>query len=482
MKLAIHWKIIIGLVLGFIWAFLSSNFGWNEFTQNWIAPFGKIFMNLLKMIAVPLVLFSIIKGVADLKDISKLGKVGYKTLGMYLITTLFAVGLGLGLVNIFKPGSYLSEELRIENRIKYEIWANEKGIELVDDQSFVSNPEYQKYIEKAENALKEDVKANAGDKKLQERLANAEKQKNARPLDFIVDAVPTNIFEALANSKKMLNVILFAVFFGICLLLIPIDSAEPVNKVISGLNDVFLKMVDLIMKGAPYFVFALMAGSFSDLGKDGPEALWESLSLLLGYSGVVLIGLLSMIFIIYPSIMILITKRSGTPLSYSSFFKRISPAQFLAFSTSSSAATLPVTLDCVRDRIGVSKEVTSFVLPIGATVNMDGTSLYQAVAAIFLAQMHMIDLSFGAQMNIMFLALMASIGSAAVPSAGLVMLMIVLGSVGLNPEWVVFILAVDRILDMCRTVVNVTGDATVATVIAASEGELNIPDESQLDQ
>jgi Na+/H+-dicarboxylate symporter len=482
MKLALHWKIIIGLLLGIIWATISSFLGWSEFTLNWIDPFGKIFINLLKMIAVPLVLFSIIKGVADLQDIAKLGKVGFKTLGVYLITTVFAVGLGLGLVNLLKPGSSLPQEQLIENRIKYELWAEETGTPLVDDISYLTNPKYASNVIDAQEKFKKDKEANANDADLQKRKSTLASQSQERPLQFLVEIVPTNIFGALTDTKNMLQVIFFGVLFGISLLMIPSISADPVNKVIGGINDVFLKMVDLIMKASPYFVFALLAGNFSDLAKDDPIKLWDTLSSLLSYSGVVLLGLGLMIFVVYPSIMLIVTKRNGNPMTYGSFFKRISPAQFLAFSTSSSAATLPVTIECVRDRIGVSKEVTSFVLPIGATVNMDGTSLYQAVAAIFLAQSHLIDLSFGAQMEIMLLAVMASIGSAAVPSAGLVMLMIVLSSVGLNPEWIVLIFAVDRILDMCRTVVNVTGDATVATIIASSEKDLHIVDEDLLDR
>lgn len=482
MKLALHWKIIIGLVLGLGWAIASSYLGWADFTLDWIDPFGKIFINLLKMIAVPLVLFSIIKGVADLKDITKLGKVGLKTLGVYLITTLFAISLGLVIVNVFKPGESLTEEQLVENRIKYELWAQETETPLVDNKNYLNDPKYQEQVATVTENYNLEKSVNSSNESLQAKKKALADQEEARPLQFLVDIVPTNIFSALTNVKNMLQVIFFGVLFGIALLMIPTASSDPVSNVIGGINDTFLKMVDIIMNAAPYFVFALMAGNFSELAGNEPARLWETLMPLVQYSLFVILGLGIMIFAVYPTIMLMVTKKNGQPLTYAGFFKRISPAQFLAFSTSSSAATLPVTLECVRDRIGVSKEVTSFVLPIGATVNMDGTSLYQAVAAIFLAQIHMIDLSFGAQMEIMLLALMASIGSAAVPSAGLVMLMIVLSSVGLNAEWVVFIFAVDRILDMCRTVVNVTGDATVATIIASSEGELNIVSDDILDR
>ncbi len=476
--MAIHWKIIIGLILGILWAFASSYMGLSEFTLDWIAPFGTIFINLLKMIAVPLVLFSIIKGVADLKDITKLGKTGVKTLGIYLVTTLFAVSLGLVLVNALNPGSYLDNEQLIKNRIEYELWCQETGTEIKDGKNYLANQKYQDYVEEAQVEYKkntEDFSKDEGFKKKTDAVKNKE---NSRPLQALVDVVPSNIFVSLTNNKLMLQVIFFGIFFGVSLLLIPAESATPLNNVIGGLNDVFLMMVDVIMKAAPFFVFALLAGKFSELAKDDPSKLIELFATLGIYSLVVVLGLGLMIFVVYPTILLSVAKKK---ITYAGFFKRISPAQFLAFSTSSSAATLPVTIECVRDRIGVSKEITSFVLPIGATVNMDGTSLYQAVAAIFLAQIHLIDLSFGQQMTIVLTATMASIGSAAVPSAGLVMLMIVLGSVGLNPAWIAFIMPIDRLLDMMRTVVNVTGDATVATVVAVSENELNIVPDQELD-
>jgi Na+/H+-dicarboxylate symporter len=478
-KLALHWKIIIALVLGIIWAFASSYLGYSEFTLDWIDPFGKIFVNLLKMIAVPLVMFSIMKGVADLKDISKLGKLGGKTLGIYLVTTVFAVTVGLGLVNLIKPGSFLSADQLIKNRIQYELWCGESGTEIKDAKDYLHDPKYASYVLAAKSDYKISKDEIANDKKFMERTKNAKAQKDARPLSFLVDFVPQNFFLSLTDGKLMLQVIFFSIFFGVCLLMIPKGKGGPVLAGIDGVNEVFLKMVDIIMKYSPFFVFALLAGKFSEMAGDDPASLIEMFKSLGIYSLTVLIGLFFMIFVLYPFIMKIVVKKKMT---YAGFFKRISPAQFLAFSTSSSAATLPVTIDCVRDRIGVSKEVTSFVLPIGATVNMDGTSLYQAVAAIFLAQYHGIDLDLGAQLTIILTATLASIGSAAVPSAGLVMLMIVLGSVGLNPAWIAIILPIDRILDMCRTVVNVTGDATVATIVGYSEGDLNVVTDEELEK
>ncbi len=218
----------------------------------------------------------------------------------------------------------------------------------------------------------------------------------------------------------------------------------------------------------PIFVFALMAGQIVKAAGTDPDKFFELLSFLLQYSLVLVVGLAIMAFLFYPSVISLLIKK----VKYLSFLKGIRDAQITAFSTSSSVATLPVTMDCMHNNVKVPEKVTSFVLPIGATVNMDGTSLYQAVAVISMAQLHMVDLTIAQQLVIIFTATLASIGAAAIPSAGLVLMIIVLESVGLNPAWIAIIFPVDRILDMCRTVVNVTGDATVSTLVASSEGEL----------
>ena len=465
MKLALHWKIIIGLVLGVIWAIVSSQLGWSQFTIDWIAPFGTIFINLLKLIAVPLVLFSIISGVAGLGDPKSLGRMGAKTLAFYFATTLLAVGLGLLLVNIFNPGKLIDEQSRIDNRISYEIWAASEGIEVKDGVNYLQDPAFRdRAIE-----ITELSKADLRNATVEEKMATVNQTKDAGPLQPLIDLVPQNIFSSLGDNGSMLKVIFFAIFFGISLLLIPNEKSDPVKAFVDGTMDVFLKMVDIVMQAAPFFVFALLAGVVSKMAGDDVSKVLEIFKGLSWYSLVVFLGLMLMIFVIYP----LILKLFVRVIPYTGFFKSMSPAQTLAFSTSSSAATLPVTMECVEDNLGVDKKVTSFVLPIGATVNMDGTSLYQAVAVVFLAQLHMIDLTFAQQLTIVLTATLASIGSAAVPSAGLVMLIIVLQSVGLNPAWIGIILPVDRILDMCRTVVNVTGDATVSSVIAKGEGLLN---------
>jgi Na+/H+-dicarboxylate symporter len=463
-KLPIHVKIVIGLVLGIGWAFLSSLMGWNEFTIRWIDPFGMIFIRLLKFIAVPLVLFSIIGGVSGLRDVSKLGRLGWKTLLAYMTTTLLAVGIGLTLVNIVKPGTHIDDEQRIKNRLSYEVWLQENDIGATQDGlNFLSDPKYAAYLSEAQSA--EQVTSPKLD--LEKKMKTVAVQKKSSPLKFIVEMVPDNIFASLSGNGLMLQVIFFAIFFGITLVLIPKEASAPIINLVNGMNSIFLKMVDLVMKAAPFFVFCLLAGVVAKMA-DSPQEVFEIFKGLGSYSLTLFSGLFLLTFVVYP----LIVKSLISKMSFKDFFKNISPAQFLAFSTSSSAATLPVTMECVEENVGVPKSISSFVLPIGATVNMDGTSMFEGVAVVFLAQLHFIDLTIAQQLTIVFTAAAASIGSAAVPSAGLIMMIMVLQSVGLNPAWVAIIFPVDRILDMCRTVVNVTGDMVVSTLIAKSEGEL----------
>jgi Na+/H+-dicarboxylate symporter len=464
-KLALHWKILIGMTLGIIWALLSSTLGWSAFTINWIDPFGIIFINLLKLIAVPLVLFSIISGVANIGDPKSLGRMGGKTLFIYLITTVMAIALGLVLVNTIKPGKLIDEQSRIDNRISYEIWADSEGHEIKDGINYLKDPTFLKRAQEISELTKSELKEIS----VSDKIEKAKKQQSVSPLQPLIDIVPDNFFASLSNNGLMLQIIFFAIFFGVCLLFIPNDKSQPVLTLVDGINEVFLKMVDLVMQAAPFFVFALLAGVVSKMAGNDIGKVIEIFKGLSWYSLTVLIGLLLMIFVIYPTVLKVFVKK----IPYLGFFKAMGPAQTLAFSTSSSAATLPVTMECVEQNMGVDKKVSSFVLPIGATVNMDGTSLYQAVAVIFLAQMHMIDLTIGQQLTVVLTTTLASIGSAAVPSAGLVMLIVVLDSVGLNPAWIAIIFPVDRILDMFRTVVNVTGDATVCSIIADGENMLN---------
>ena len=431
-SLALHWKILIGMLAGVTFGFIMLEVDGADFVASWIKPLGTIFVKLLKLIAVPLILASLIKGISDLKDISKFASIGLKTIIIYVLTTVIAISIGLILVNTLNPGDGVSTETIA------------KLTETYADNSSV-----------------------------QGKIAEASRQQASRPLDFLVDMVPDNAFSALSNNKLMLQVIFLAMFLGISLLLIGEKSAKPLKDFFDSLNDVVLKMVDLIMLSAPYAVFALLANVVVSSGD--PELLYA----LLFYSGVVVGGLVLMICF-YLVLVSVITKKN--PLW---FLKQISPAQLLAFSTSSSAATLPVTMERVEEHLGVDKEVSSFVLPVGATINMDGTSLYQAVAAVFIAQALDFDLTFADQLTIVLTALLASIGSAAVPGAGMVMLVIVLESVGFPADklaiGLALIFAVDRPLDMCRTMVNVTGDATVSMIVAKFEGKLHKPKSKEWD-
>ncbi|PRP66414.1 dicarboxylate/amino acid:cation symporter [Nonlabens agnitus] len=432
-KLALHWQILIGMVLGILFGFLMVQFDWGRgFVEDWINPFGTIFVNLLKLIAVPLILASLIKGISDLKDIAKFRKMGLRTILIYIATTVIAITLGLGLVNLLNPGSGISQETIDNLSATYE-----------------------------------------GNSDIAGKLSTAAMQKDSGPLQALVDMVPDNAVAAMSNNSLMLQVIFFAIFLGISMLLIGEKAAEPLKNFFDSLNDVVLKMVDLIMLTAPFAVFALLANVV--VSADDPDILLA----LLFYAGTVVLGLILMI-VVYCLIFWLYVKKS--PLW---FLDKIAPAQLLAFSTSSSAATLPVTMERVEEHMGVEKEVASFVLPVGATINMDGTSLYQAVAAVFVCQALGIELALTAQLTIVLTALLASIGSAAVPGAGMVMLVIVLESINfpseLLPVALALIFAVDRPLDMLRTTVNVTGDATVASIVAKSLGKFGEPDVQEWD-
>jgi len=461
-RLALHWQVLIGLALGVGYAWASIRFGWNQFTLDYIQPLGDIFINILKLIAVPLVLFSIISGVASLGDVKKLGRLGAKTLGLYLLTTFFAVTLGLVLVNIFEPGTGASEDLKTSNRIRYELWRDTNGIEVLDNVNLAQDAANADLVRDIQ-AQQEGMNAWVADK-----LNKAENASNSGPLQPLVDVVPKNIFRSLSDMA-MLQIIFFAVFFGIVLVSVEEPKRGSLIRAIDGLNDVFVGMVWMVMKAMPVFVFALMAGQIVKAAGTDPDKFQELLSFLLRYGLVVVLGLALMIFLVYP----LIASIGIKGMTPGKFLRAMRDAQITAFSTSSSVATLPVTMRCVNGNLGVSERTTSFVLPIGATVNMDGTSLYQAVAVVALAQFHMVDLTLAQQAVIVLTATLASIGAAAIPSAGLVLMIIVLESVGLNPAWIALIFPIDRILDMCRTVVNVTGDGTVSALVAQSEGELN---------
>ncbi len=474
MKLPLHVRILLGMAAGVAWAVLSSYLGWSRFNLDWIDPFGKIFINLLKLVAVPLVLFSIISGVASMGEVRRLGGIGARTLVLYLATTVAAVSLGLLLVNTIKPGHWGSDEKRMANRINYELWVEE-------------TPEVQKPLdgqclacEPANAALRDSIAAVRGTQLPNEWTQAAErtasKAGTTGPLQFLVDLVPDNIFLSLTDML-MLQVIFFAIFFGIVLLYLPPQHAEPLKTFMGACNEAFIKMVDLIMKAAPWFVFALMTGVVARMAGNNIGAVGELFKGLTGYAITVALGLVIIVLGIYPLMMTALMRRNV----YMDFLRAMSPAQLLAFSTSSSAATLPATLRCVEKNIGVSTGTAGFVLPVGATVNMDGTSLMQAVAVVFLAQLHMVDLTLGQQLTIVLTATLASIGAAAIPSGGMMLMVVVLASLGLDPAWVAIIFTIDRPLDMMRTVVNVTGDGAVCAVVAHSQGEKLFREKENLD-
>jgi len=423
-KLGLHWQILIGMGIGLIWALIALKFGGQKFTIDWVKPFGDIFLRMLKMIAVPLVLVSLIQGVSSLSDISSLSRMGLKSIGLYMLTTLVSIFLGLAIVNAVQPGKAIPETLRGSLQEKY-------GKDLPEPGTVATDP----------------------DAKVQ------------GPLAFLVKMVPDNIFQASTDNKSMLKVIFFALLFGVALVMIPAETAAPVKQFFDGTGAVILKMVDIIMAYAPLGVAALLAGVLVEIAGNDPAAAWGILQGLGLYSITVLIGLFLLIGLFYPILLMLFIPWYRNFNSLKSFYINILPVHLVAFSTSSSAAALPINMERCEEGLGLKKETTAFVLPLGATINMDGTSLYQAVAALFIAQAYGLDLSFLQQMMIVLTCVLASIGSAAVPSAGMVMLVIVLSSIGLDAAGIALVMAPDRILDMFRTVANVTSDATVASIV-----------------
>ena len=419
-KLPLWAKIFIGMGLGILWGLVSVWSGWEMFTTDWVKPWGTIFLKLLKLIAVPLIFVSLVKGISSLTDITKLSRIGYKTIVIYIITTVFATTVGLAMVNIFKPGDVFPDD-------KQEQYREQFGGQV-------------------------DI-----------RTKSAQELEKESPLFFFEDMIPENFFRAAGDNSKMLQIIFFAILFSIALVLVPGEKTQVVKDFFDGLNDVILKIVDLIMRFAPIGVFALMAALVVDFSGDAD--IFTALGM---YMITVVIGLFLLILGLYPMMM-----RIFAGVRIHAFMKAILPAQLVAFTTSSSAATLPVTMKQVTNELGVSKPIANFVLPVGVTINMDGTSCYQAIAAVFIAQVFGIDLTLMQQLTIVLTATLASIGSPGIPSGSIVMLIIVLNSVGLPVEGLALILGVDRPLDMLRTVVNITGDSSVASIVARSEGELN---------
>ncbi|MCA8955953.1 MAG: dicarboxylate/amino acid:cation symporter [Planctomycetes bacterium] len=436
-KLALHWWILIGMALGVGAGLLALQLGrvvvvatsptsfveldFPGMVLRYVAPFGDLFMNLLRMIAVPLVLFSLVAGVASLNDTAKVKRIGTRTIVLYLLTTAVAISIGLVVVNLIGPGRDLSGD-------------------FVD--------------------------------RLRERFQSSAQQKIASTaqvsiIQQLIDVVPKNPFEALARGE-MLQVVFFALMLGIALTRLDAMRAGHAVRVFEILSDAVIEIVHLIMKIAPFGVFALIAKVVADMGQDGSVGpLFRALG---WYIVSVVLALVLHAALVYTALLKFMTKM---PLMR--FFRGMVPAQLLAFSSSSSGATLPVTMRCAEKNVGVDEEVSGFVLPLGATINMDGTGLYQGVAAVFIANVYKHDLGFQQQLEIVLTATLASIGTAAVPGVGLVMLIIVLQQIGVDPMGIGLIMGVDRPLDMCRTVLNITGDATVATVVAAKEGMLHDP-------
>lgn len=476
-KIALHWQILIGLTLGLVLG-LILNRTWGDgtwatlgiadpaaylagqahernnpniiataayFIHNLNQLVGDLFMNALRFIAVPVVLFTLITGVASVGNPKQAGRMGLKTIALFLGTSMIAVTVGLVAVNIIHPGSFL------------------------DDQS----PVIQAARDAAENSLSRERAT------FDAATANMGARKDI--WDTLSSLVTTNPFAALAEGN-MIQVVVFSLAIGLGLTLIPEGKSRPVVEFCDGMAEVIIKLVVLLMRIAPYAVFALIVPVITNLGL-------PVLSALLAYSLTVVAGLLVMMLGVYPTIAYLFTK-PGNKVTYPRLFKGLAPAQLLAFSSSSSSATLPVTMECVRDRLGVSEEITSFVCPLGSTINMDGTALYQAVAVVFISQFALITgltdepLSFTQQLTIVLTATLVSIGTAGVPGASIVLMIVVLESVGLAdvaPVGIALVIGVDRILDMCRTAVNITGDAAVATAVAATEGQLRTPQQLALE-
>ncbi len=427
----LHWQIILGLLAGVVYGVVAAANGWVKFTADWISPWGQIFLNLLKLIALPLVLGSLITGVASLSDLTRLSRIGGKTLAIYLSTTAIAIVIGLVLVNVVQPGNSVPEETRTTLQEAYGGDAERRGMAA-------------------------DVARERG------------------PLDMIVAIVPTNFLDSASDNRNMLQVVFVSILIGIGLIQLPRERAKPLLDVFDTLSAVVIRLVDVIMLMAPLGVFALIAGTITQVAGDNPSQAVQLLGALGFYMATVILGMALHVAFVYGSLL-----KFLTPLSFREFYTAMGPAQLVAFTTSSSGATLPVTMERCEEKLGTSHEVTSFVLPLGATINMDGTAMYQAVAAVFIAQVMGFDLTIAQQVTIVLTALLASVGTPAVPGAGIIMLVIILEAINVPAQGIALILGVDRILDMLRTVTNVTGDATVTTVVANSEGQLGHVDLSE---
>lgn len=411
-SIPLYIKILVGMIAGIATGMLFISFGQGEVVQLWIKPWGNIFIRMLQLIAVPLVLVSLIKGVTGIEDIRRFSQIGLKALLIYMSTTVCAILVGLALVLSVKPGNFVDAAVASQMKESYQHVVNEK-------------------------------------------MSAAESTSEQGPLSFLNDIVPDNLFAASSNNSKMLQVIFFAIFFGIAAISLPKEKTKAVLKVVDSLYDIILKMVDYIIRFAPYGVFALMAALVADNSSN--LSIFAALGM---YTLTVIVGLLLLIFVFYPLLVHLFTR-----IQIKHFIRSMYPVQLLAFTTSSSAATLPLNMETTERDLGISKEITSFVLPVGTTINMDGTSCYQAIAVVFIAQVMHIHLGWSELIAIVLLTTISSIGTPAIPGGSYVILTMVLSSVGIPADGLALILGVDRPLDMLRTSVNVTGDATVASII-----------------
>ncbi len=416
-------KIIFGMILGIIWGLVAVKTGLADFTEDWVKPWGTIFIKLLKLVAVPLIFVSLVKGITSITDLTKLSRIGVKTLGLYIASTVISVIFGLILVNAIKPGKAFSQNSRAEFQSLYR-----------------SN------VEESED------------------IAGMVKERP--PLAFFEDMVPDNIVKASGDNSNMLQVIFFSLLFAIAIIILEAKQVKVVKELFDGLNDIILKIVDIIMRFAPVGVFALLSALITEFSGD------VQLFVALGkYAGLTIAGLLIMIFGLYPFYVRLFTR-----VRVKNFYRSLLPVQMVAFSTSSSAATLPVTLKQCTGKLKISRSVANFVLPVGVTINMDGTSFYQAVSAVFIAEVFGLDLDLTQQLTIILTATLASIGAPGVPGGAVIMLVIVLSSVGIPAEGLALIMGVERPLDMMRTIANVTGDSAVASIVASTENEIGVDD------
>lgn len=421
-RLPLHTKILLGMFIGIVWGISASSLGWVTFTMNWIKPFGSIFVSLLKLVAVPLVIVTIVEGIASLSNMTKLTRIGGKTLAWFFGLSMMSAAIGLTFSLVFDPGKTMPREKTEELKAKY---SNE----------------------------------------VSSRISSAEEIKKTGPLKILEDMVPDNIFFASQDNRKMLQVIFFSILFGIGIVMSPPEKVKVVRRFFQGVNEVILKIVNIIMLYAPIGVFALIASLIVDLAGNSPTEAISILKVLLYFSLVFILGLVFLVFVVYPLFI-----RRFTTFGYWEFMKAMGPAELVAFSTSSSAATLPVTLECTEQRLKVRNEIAGFVLPLGITINMHGTAVHQALCAVFIAHAFGHDLTFTQYLIIIFTSTLSSMGSPAVPGAGIIMLLIVLGAIGVEPEGIALILAVDRPLDMLRTIPNILGDAMVAAILEKNEG------------